>query len=357
MKQDVLDALSGRFPAKIPGKESLEHPGIIRRVCGFDVWDDSPRAYEIAWRKLGIDVHVAGPTENLPRPKVPGGTWEEDGYRYSDWGVHPTSMPIEHAVGTPKGDDSWMFDYDTSRDDFDLLQATRELRATSMRFVATYGDWAIFYHVYYTTLFMWTVMTFDWGPFMLAAASDPQRFDELLWHPWARISRKHLEVLAALDDPVVFCHDDLSMSMGPVFPPAFYDKYIFPRYEWIMEPVTQAGKKLIFVSDGNIDWFLERLLEFPIAGIMVESPVTPFDRVLRTWGEAGRGFIGGISTALLTFGTPEQVVAHTRETMLKGREYPGFIVATSGGLPGNVPLDNVLAYFRTRSELGCPAEV
>jgi uroporphyrinogen-III decarboxylase len=124
-----------------------------------------------------------------------------------------------------------------------------------------------------------------------------------------------------------------------------------------MQPVFQAGKKLIFVSDGNIDVFLERLLELPIAGIMYENPATPYDRVLRTWGEAGRGFIGGIETAVLTFGTPEQVRAHTRTVIGRGRQYPGFVLSSPGGLPGNIPIANLWAYLETRNELGCYSEL
>ena len=134
-------------------------------------------------------------------------------------------------------------------------------------------------------------------------------------------------------------------------------KIPFSRYEWIMEPVFQAGKKLVFVSDGNIDVLLERLLQFPIAGIMYENPATPFERVLRTWGKAGRGFIGGISTAILTNGTPEEVSRHTREVISRGREFPGFIISSCGGLPGTIPMENMLAYIRTRSELGCYADL
>jgi uroporphyrinogen-III decarboxylase len=90
---------------------------------------------------------------------------------------------------------------------------------------------------------------------------------------------------------------------------------------------------------------------------MVENPATPFERVLQTWGKAGRGFIGGISTAILTNGTPEEVSRHTREVITRRREYPGFIISSCGGLPGTIPMDNMLAYLRTRSELGCFADL
>jgi hypothetical protein len=357
MRADVLDALSGRFPARVPSKESLDHPGIISRVAGFDVYEDTPRAFEIAWRRLGIDIHVPPPTGNAPHPRVPGGTWEEKGRRFSDYGVFPTGMPVEPAPAVEKQDDDWVFRYDVSVHDFDLAAKTAELRAMSGEFRARFKDLAVLYHLYYTTIFMWPVVTFGWESFLLAAASDPERFEEVLWKPWARISRKNFEALAAMDEEVVFCHDDLAMSTGPIFPPEFYERYIFSRYPWILEPAVKAGKKIVFVSDGNIDAFLERLLEFPFAGLMYETPATPYERVLATWGKAGRGFIGGISTGLLTARTPAEVRAHTREVMRRGREYPGFIVSSCGQLPGNIPLANMLAYFETRHELGCPAEL
>ena len=357
MKQDVLDALAGKFPRKIPSKETLNHPGIINYLSNLDVFEDTPHAFDIAWRRLGIDIHVPLMDDNAQRPRVPGGTWEEDGKVYSDYGVYPTSMPAHPKVGQDVWTEDLVFGYDPNQDDFDLSKAISDFRAVNQGFRKHFGDLAVMYDLYYTTLFMWPVMTFEWIPFMLAAASDPQRFDECLWQPWSRISRKHFEVLAACDEEVVFCHDDLAMSDGPVFSPAFLEKYIFSRYEWIMEPVFKAGKKLVFVSDGNIDVLLERLLEFPISAIMVENPATPYQRVLDTWGKAGRGFIGGISTVILTRGTPDEVCQHTRQVIEKGCQYPGFIISSCGGLPGTIPLRNMLAYIRTRSEMGCYADL
>jgi uroporphyrinogen-III decarboxylase len=156
---------------------------------------------------------------------------------------------------------------------------------------------------------------------------------------------------------VVFTHDDLCMSTGPVFPPDFYERYIFSRYERIWEPLVSRGKKLVFVTDGNIELFLDRLLRLPIAGIMFETPATPFDRVLTTWGKAGRGFIGGISTSILTNGTPQEVRQHTRQVIEQGRRYPGFMLSSCGGLHGNIPMANLRAYFETRDRMGIPADL
>jgi hypothetical protein len=257
----------------------------------------------------------------------------------------------------PKTDDEWVFQYDVSRDDFDLEERIASLRKRNGAFRAHFGDRAVMYDLYYTTLFMWPIETFGWEPFLMAAASQPDRFDAALWEPWSHVSRKHFQALAATDEEVIFCHDDIAIGSGPVFGLDFYERHVFSRYEWIMEPVVQAGKKLVFVSDGDLGLFLERLLDFPIAGIMFENPITSFERVLETWGEAGRGFIGGVSTKLLTFGTPDEVAAHTREVIEMGSRYPGFIISSCGQLPGNIPLENMLAYFRTRNKMGIPAQV
>jgi len=113
----------------------------------------------------------------------------------------------------------------------------------------------------------------------------------------------------------------------------------------------------VFVTDGNCDLFLEKLLEFPIDGIMCENPATPFSRVLDTWGRAGRAFIGGIETGILTGGAPEEVRRHTKEVIAAGRQYPGFVISSCGGLHGNIPMANLVAYFEARNEEGIPAEL
>ena len=357
MKQDVVDALSGRFPRRIASKETLNHPGIINHASGLDVFQDTSQAFEIAWNALGIDIHPPAPTESAPPPKAPGGTWEEGNTRYADLGVHPTSMPLEHCPELDKSDPDWIYQYQVVLDREALEREAAALRRASLDFRSRFGERAVFYHLYYTTLFMWPIVTFGWEPFLLAAASDPERFDRHFWQPWTEVSRLKCQALAALDDEVVFTHDDLTVSTGPVFAPAFFEKYIFPRYEYIWEPITRAGKKLVFVCDGNLDVFLERLLEFPIAGIMFENPTTPLDRVLATRGQAGRGFIGGVSTPLLTQGTPDEVRAHTRQIIERCREYPGFILSACGGLHGNIPMANMLAYFELRNDMGIDAQV
>jgi len=384
MKRDVLNALSGIFPERIPCKETLNHPEFIEYVSGINPFENTPQAFRISWEKLGIDIHVPLPKENALPSKFPESTWKEGNLRLASLGVYPTSTVTEYCPGLDKSSPDWILNYDVSKDGFleehdsgKILEAElhasfrragglqgegqlgtiEQLRRLAKGFKMNFGDKSVMYHLYYTTLFMFPVVKFGWESFMTGALIYPDDFDKKLWEPWSEISRKYAEVASTLDTEVVFFHDDLVSGTGPYFDMPFYEKYIFSRYNYILEPVVKAGKKIVFVCDGNLDVFLDRLLLFPIDGLMFENPATPFNRVLDTWGKAGRGIIGGISTTLLTTGTPEQVRNHTKEVIEAGRIYPGFIISSCGGLHGNIPMENIITYFKTRDEMGIPAEV
>ena len=207
------------------------------------------------------------------------------------------------------------------------------------------------YGFYYTTLFMWPVMVFGWELFLVTAISQEDRFDKLL-DRFFQLSVKRTTALARTSMNVVILHDDITGNNGPFLAPEWYERHIFPRYPDIFKPLLQAGKKEIFCSDGKLDVFLERLIELGVDGFMPETPATNLDKLL----EIGKDkvIIGGIDTGILTRGSPEEVLVHTREVLHKTLDLPGFFISSAGGLYGNIPLENLRAYFQARSEFGGP---
>ena len=384
MKSDILNALSGIFPERIPCKETLNHPEFIEYVTGIDPFQDTSRAFKLAYERLGIDIHMVLPKKNAPLPKEPDGSWREGNLRLTNMGVYPTTSVEEFCPGLDKSELDWILKYDTSGDGFleerfvgeipeyemqasfrpfcglqgeGLVGTIEQLRELYRDFHQEFGDKAIMYHNYYTTLFMFPVVKFGWESFLMGALTFPEEFDEKLWKPWTEISRKYSEVAATLETNVVFFHDDLVSGTGPYFDMPFYEKYILPRYEYILEPCVKAGKKIVYVIDGNMDVFLERLLQLPFDGLMFENPATPYSRILETWGEAGRGFIGGISTALLTNGNliNTQYRQSTKERKLG--KYPGFIISSCRWRRHTRPGPYLMADFTARKEMGIYAEV
>ena len=350
MKQDVLELAAGRKPAKGPSKETLNHPDLIRLASGIDPYADTLRAYLAAYQALGIDLVNRVPEANAPPPPEPGTTRDlGNGYVLSPLGVYGTASRVRYPfedveeffrAGGIHLDYHQLVTPVPHRLDLEVIRRKDELL----------GDAGVYYYQLYTTLFMWGVEALGWEVFMLAAALDPQGFDERFLQPAFEASLALTATLCDAESPLVFFHDDLADARGPVFAPDWYERYIFPRYPELFAPVHAAGKKVIFVADGNMEAFLEPLRNTGVDGVMLENPATSFEAVIRAFGD--RIVIGGVETRRLSFDPPEAVRAHVLEVHARTRELPGFVMSTPGGIHGSIPLANLEAYFDARVETG-----
>ena len=102
--------------------------------------------------------------------------------------------------------------------------------------------------------------------------------------------------------------------------------------------------------------FLPRLAAAGVDGLMFELPATPLEAVIEHFGAPGRFFIGGIDSRILTFGSPPEIRRMVLELYQRAGPYPGFALASGGGLHRNIPLTNLEAYFDARVEVGATLE-
>jgi hypothetical protein len=354
MKGDVLKWLEGSPGDKRPSKETLNHPGIIRLASGLDPFRQTPEAYLRAYEALGIDMINVVPEANAPAPAEPGEVILRGGGRVQEsyLGVFNTSSRVRFPYRTVE--EFWAADLSSlTYDSLDLPGAQYWMPCTREaieRKQARVGQTGLYYYQWYTTLFMWGVEALGWEVFLTAAASDPQRFDRRFLQPMFEKTRRGLELLSSADSPWVFCHDDIAMATGPCFRPEWYETYIYPRYAELWEIPHRQGKKVFFVADGKLDWALEPLRRTGCDGIMFESPATSLEAVRDVWGDAF--YIGGIDAGLLTRGSPEEVRRHVAHVCNQTRDDKGFALCCSGGLAGNIPLENLEAYFDARVENG-----
>jgi hypothetical protein len=359
MRSDIIAWAAGQPAPKLATKETLNHAGLIEFVSGLDVYQHTAEAYRRAYETLGIDIINRVPLENAPAPTPAGETRPHPTrpYRYAPLGVYDTVMRHTYECATPE--EVWGLDVACLRYDDLLTPVPHSCQAADIRArAAAIGEVGLYYPMLYTTLFMWAVETLGWEVFMLAAATEPERFHERFLLPCVAKSRAIVtEMARASDSPFVFVHDDLATATGPVFRPAWYDRYIFPHYRDIWGEAKRLGKKVVFVADGNMTAFLGRLIEAGVDGLQFESPATPLAAVIEHFGAAGRFFIGGIATRTLTFGTPDEIRRMVHEVCEQAGSCPGFAMASGGGLHANIPLANLAAYFDARAEVGAtPAD-
>lgn len=354
MKRDVLNWAEGLTTEKGISKETLNHRGLIEMVSGRNVYESTPEAYHRAYEALGIDIINRVPLENAPPPTPQGENRRdpEKPYEYLSLGVYDTAW--RYTCPCNEVDDVWAFDVEAMDYEDLITPVPHPCKAEDIaQREGAIGDVGLYYPMLYTTLFMWGVEVLGWEIFMLAATQDPERFHRHFLLPCVEKSKRIVTGMAnSTSAPMVYVHDDLASAKGPIFPPWWYDEFIFPHYPEIWSEAKRLGKKVIYVADGDMTAFLSRLVESGVDGLMFENPATPIEAVIEHFGGSGRFLIGGIETAKLTQGQPDEIREMVREVHHKTRDCPGFALASCGGLHNDIPMENLEAYFDARAEVG-----
>ncbi|MDO8686040.1 MAG: uroporphyrinogen decarboxylase family protein [Clostridiales bacterium] len=346
-KERFLKAVNLQPVDRVPCNEWIDHPAFVSKLTGIDPFTDPIGAVIKSIRLLEIDWYVS-----LPRHAYrfdSSGTKKDlgGGHYISEWGFTGSSWTMEHHF----------------HDDEDVLTYNPlELKSAAARQAdygatiagikadqALVGENCYISGLYYTTLFQWFILTFGWELFLMTAAAEPERFKQTIAR-FAELSVEYATYFAQTDLPVFYCHDDLSLTRGLVFAPEWYRANIFPYYERIFEPLKKAGKKVIFVSDGNYSELIDDLIAVGVDGLTVDHFVD-IENVLQRYG--GKILISGnADITKLTFGTPDDVRRDVARCMAYGRRYPGYVIKVTGDLPHNIPLENIEAYFEACREMG-----
>jgi hypothetical protein len=203
---------------------------------------------------------------------------------------------------------------------------------------------------YYKTIVSAAIQAFGWEMLLLGAAEDSDRFGEDVLGSIFEYSLHHFKAWAQTSIEVFMCHDDMVWTQGPFMHPDFYRKYIFPRYKELWKPLKDAGKRVLFTSDGTFDMFLDDLVDAGADGFCFE-PTNDLAMMVEKYGQT-HVLMGGADCRTLTFGTKEDIERELRGVFYLARGCPGFVFATGNHFPPNIPLEHALLYFDLIEELG-----
>jgi hypothetical protein len=201
----------------------------------------------------------------------------------------------------------------------------------------------------YRSVVSFAIDAFGWENLLLAAGADPQRFGEVL-NRWTDFLMTFVQAWARTDIEVYHTHDDMVWSAGGIFQPAFYDQYVFPNYRRMWQCAKDAGKKVLFTSDGNFTAYVDQIAAAGADGFVFE-PTTDLEAICRRYGRT-HVIIGNADCRILTFGTEAEVRAEVKRCLDLGRHCPGYFFAVGNHIPPNVPIANaeacMAAYFEMR---------
>ena len=147
----------------------------------------------------------------------------------------------------------------------------------------------------------------------------------------------------------VWTGDDYAYNTGPLMSPAHFRELFFPELCRAVRSFHDAGLPVIKHTDGNIWPIIDMIID---AGIDCLDPIDPqagmdLGEVKARYGDrvALKGNVDCAQT--MTFGTPEEVAAETKEALRKGAPGGGFILSSSNSIHSTVKPENYLAMLDT----------
>lgn len=328
------------MPDRIPHTEYLTHRSFIMKVTGLDSEDPSQRREAYAALVKVLDYDFIWSTYD----------WE--------WGLPRTDMgrakyyeaevPWHSSYPFKSAEEVLAFNPLETADLPSMEELTASVREYYERGQALYPD-AVFPGGFYNSVFTWNIITFGWELFMVAAKTDPRRFEQIL-DQFTAISQMVVEAHIRAQVPIFLGHDDIVWASGPVFSPAWMREVIFPRLKRLWTPLREAGIKVLFCSDGNFDQFVDDLVEAGAEGFIFE-PLTDLEYIVEQYGQT-HVIIGNIDSRILQYGRSEEIRAEVKRCADLGRDCPGYFFAVGNHIPYTVPIPSIECYLEAIGEYG-----
>jgi hypothetical protein len=359
MPSDAYLAMMGLAPKRIPHWEHMSNPDFVHHVTGIDPYQKPRSAYQRLHEIFKIDLGPGIPSDDTPRPRPADDQssfvndagercvrWGDGYTSHWDWGKQFTRIeqvlayqPLEHLdLRGAKVVES----RDYSLDDeafYRLYAGDHPAPAPPEGEMASAG--------FYNTMFMWPLLTFGWELCLELIGGHPQETKRLL-ADFAVINRKVFRTFARLPVNCVVCHDDICMARGPTCSPKWLRENIYPYYEEFWSLLHDAGKRVIFMSDGNIDQVADDVAAAGADGF-VSEPFTDWKAIARKYPEkviAGEG-----DNRILSRNDPAEIEAMVRSMVETAHTCGGYFMCVGNHIPWNVPPEAVERYFRLSAEL------
>ncbi|MBN2557482.1 MAG: hypothetical protein JXB33_01865 [Clostridia bacterium] len=343
MSYDIgMAAINLEMPERIPRSEySAElYFDLMKRVTGIDVCEDSPDdlklAASLAFRKVWnydfnwnvmVDAKYAFKEK---RTKMGHAKFTQGGLDYTD--------DVSGYYKTPE--EVLAFDPFELFGEIDVFSEARRFEDDYKKRCAVYPEEVNMTGIYVTCV-SGLIDLFGWDMLLLAAGLDSEGFGQTT-NRYSEWIGQYFKALALSDVPVAMVHDDLVWTAGPFIHPDWYRKFVFPNIKKNLAPLKEAGKKIMFTSDGNFNKFITDIADCGVDGFIFE-PITDLKAIADRYGKS-HVIIGNADTRIIMFGSRDDIHGEVRRCMDIGRKCPGFFMAIGNHISPNSSIENLLYY-------------
>jgi uroporphyrinogen decarboxylase len=194
----------------------------------------------------------------------------------------------------------------------------------------------------------WAIMGME--NFMLALVTHPDEMHSFL-HSIAGYARRVFDRYLELGIDAIGFSEDLGSQRALMISPAMFREFILPEYIYCFEPTLQAGKIVHFHSCGCVQSVAKDLADI---GVTILNPIQARANDLHRIKAETTGRMalhGGIDTAVLALGTPDDVRAEVIRVMEILKPGGGYICAPDQDIPG-IPAANMHTLWDTAKTIG-----
>ena len=360
-RKRALDAINLKPTDRIPHWESLSNPNFEEMLTGIDPWQHPQKARRRLFELIPQDIGSV-PLSDKPIERLADGQMTvttDEGSRAArwgaghtwdwDWGKHFHTEedvlvydPMEHL---DQRDGGVVAEYDYRLSVEELATALQE-QIDAQRAVT--GDRALVVGGFYNTLFMWPLLTFGWQLFLEVGGAYPEQM-ERLFAGFAHRSRKIFQAYAKTDIEVVSSHDDICYARGPVFSPRWLEHNIYPYYEEFWGYLKDAGKKVIFICDGDVTRVADDIFACGADGIRSE-PFTDWEAIARKHPD--KVLVGDGDNRIVQTADRAAIFSMVERMTELGKRCPGYFYDCGNHLPWNVPAKGIKHYFDASDHFG-----
>jgi len=152
----------------------------------------------------------------------------------------------------------------------------------------------------------------------------------------------------------IWVSEDLGDSTRCFFRVKQFREFILPYFTDLVSYVTSLGVPALLHSCGHISEYLDDLVESGISSIHPLQRTAGMDlREVKAKYGSRICIIGNIdSSRTLPYGTPQEVADEVRQAIDIAAPGGGYVLASDHSLHDGIPVENILALFRTGAEYG-----
>jgi hypothetical protein len=194
---------------------------------------------------------------------------------------------------------------------------------------------------------------FGYTAFFMACVLYPDSVEKIWWVRSLH-SRERARILLKLYQkfdllPIMFCGEDLCNNNGPMVSPSFLRKVYLPTVKMIIEPLVDAGIRLIHHCDGDVRPMLQDYIDIGFSGLQgfqyeLGIDLNDLTKMHSRSGEPLLFFTGLSVSRTLPFGSVADVCSEV-DSFVAATGGKGMFLFTSNVTGVEVPPENLVAAY------------